>query len=508
MGIRSNVSNFIYAATHANQLIADNQRMRQELAENSSIIEMQTNEIRSMSEANEALSAHSDFWKRNYSQNLSEGFSPEQAKSTYQSICLTVDPEGTLLFTEAQKMWGDFNYEYFDIQDMEQAGADVDGHQMMEDFKYYLDKAYPHFRDQEDALYTNVLVKLGVLDASAYRDISPEPLPTVTPDQIAAPEMAKKLYETTAVRLDPQGFRLFHTAEDILGKLDTSGWPYETAMGQFEKANGRYLMKYLLVDKANQLGEANAIQNRWAVVPGSHCERCTNFSINKTTPEYQAFEQALYRQTCENLGLVEPQAAQPGVEVSGHTIYDVTAQFYARDSLSRELGIRAHEREVGVDLSYQNRIVPATYTDEEIQKMIDILDRKQDIARVAEHYSHYFDNGGMRDNDIKAIAAQMREYINGGVDPDDAFTRAVNEHENEKLIDQAVHMIRYEVGQGHSASQVRAMLVDPNQCVYGDPLPAEAFDEAYKRFETENANAIAVEPPAPEPVPEPEFELE
>lgn len=150
---------------------------------------------------------------------------------------------------------------------------------------------------------------------------------------------------------------------------------------------------------------------------------------------------------------------------------------------------------------------PSDWVDEAFKRVEADLS-KQDIARVAEHYSHYFDNGGMRDDDIKAIAAQMREYINSGVDPDDAFARATNEHENEKLIDQAVHMIRYEVGQGHSASRVRAMLSDPNQCVYGDPLPAEVFDEAYKRFETENANTIAVEPPAPEPIPEPEFELE
>lgn len=112
MGLISNIRNFFYAATHANELIADNQRMRQELAQNSSIIEMQTNEIQSISEANNAITTRSDFWKRNYKRNLSEGFSPEQAKSTYQSICLTVDPEGTLLFTEAQKMWGDFNYEF------------------------------------------------------------------------------------------------------------------------------------------------------------------------------------------------------------------------------------------------------------------------------------------------------------------------------------------------------------------------------------------------------------
>ena len=150
---------------------------------------------------------------------------------------------------------------------------------------------------------------------------------------------------------------------------------------------------------------------------------------------------------------------------------------------------------------------PSDWVDEAFKRVEDDLS-KQDIARVAEHYSHYFDNGGMRDNDIKAIATQMREYINSGVDPDDAFARATNEHENEKLIDHAVDMIRYEVGQGHSASRVRAMLSDSNQCVYSVPLPAEIFDEAYKRFEAESTNTNVLEPATPEPIPEPEFELE
>lgn len=150
---------------------------------------------------------------------------------------------------------------------------------------------------------------------------------------------------------------------------------------------------------------------------------------------------------------------------------------------------------------------PSDWVDEAFKRVEADLS-KQDIARVTEHYSHYFDNGGMRDNDIKAIAAQMREYLNGGVEPDDAFIRAANAHENEKLIDQALHMIRYEVGQGHSASQVRAMLSDPEQCVYGHPLPAEVFDEAYKRFEAESTNTHVLEPATPEPIPELEFELE
>lgn len=150
---------------------------------------------------------------------------------------------------------------------------------------------------------------------------------------------------------------------------------------------------------------------------------------------------------------------------------------------------------------------PSDWVDEAFKRVEADLS-KQDIARVAEHYSHYFANGGMGDNDIKAIATQMREYINSGVDPDDAFARATNEHENEKLIDHAVDMIRYEVGQGHSASRVRAMLSDPNQCVYSVPLPTEIFDEAYKRFEAESTNTNVLEPATPEPMPELEFELE
>lgn len=110
----------------------------------------------------------------------------------------------------------------------------------------------------------------------------------------------------------------------------------------------------------------------------------------------------------------------------------------------------------------------------------DYADR--DIACVAEYYANFFNNGGMNHDDIKAIASRMREYINSGMEQKDAFSRACKEQEDEVLIKDTVCKIRYLAAQGHSAAQIRRMLVDHEYCIFSCPLPAEIFDEACKRL--------------------------
>lgn len=161
-----------------------------------------------------------------------------------------------------------------------------------------------------------------------------ELLPQITPEDLAIPGKAKELYESVSHRLDPDGFVLFHEAEDILGKLDFSSFAYEDNLGRFEEANGYDLLKYLLVDHCNQLGKANIGCDRWEVVKGTPYEKCINLSIDKTTPEYRQFKETLYRNVCKKLGVLK--------EPSEKTLEEKAPKVSALDAL--EANAREHLR--------------------------------------------------------------------------------------------------------------------------------------------------------------------
>lgn len=122
-------------------------------------------------------------------------------------------------------------------------------------------------------------------------------------EDLTIPGQAKELYEAASHRLDPDGFVLFRSAEDLLGKLDYSVFAYEDTIGTFEEADGYELLKYLLVAHCDQLGESNINCNRWEVVKGTPYEECVCLSIDETTPEYRQFEETLYRNACKKLGV-------------------------------------------------------------------------------------------------------------------------------------------------------------------------------------------------------------
>ncbi len=249
---------------------------------------------------------------------MPDQLSPGQAQSLYERICPALDPEGDKLFEEAKKVWGEFNYEYWlkIDADMDNVFPSADGNIMMDYFRKYLEKVIPNYQERDDVLYTNVLVKLGILAGSYYQEVPPFPLPQMTLQELAVPENARKLYESVSIRLDPMGFKLFHSAEDILGKFDELSFYYECAIGTFEFADGFQLMKYLLVQYDHKLGAANNFvggMSRWTLDPSHSYEICSDFRII-ATPEYQEFEEKLYQNVCKKLGLVAEPAQEPAPE--------------------------------------------------------------------------------------------------------------------------------------------------------------------------------------------------
>ena len=106
---------------------------------------------------------------------------------------------------------------------------------------------------------------------------------------------AKVIYEQLAPELDPGGFKLYFTAQQLTG-FDLYGqFPYEDSRGMFEMMNGHQLMRYLLADQFHAV--------RWEIVPGTCYERAVLQPIDTTSPAYQQFRHRLYETLLQNFHL-------------------------------------------------------------------------------------------------------------------------------------------------------------------------------------------------------------
>ena len=124
-------------------------------------------------------------------------------------------------------------------------------------------------------------------------------------DRNLSVEQKKAFYRAAAPYLDKAGFELFWTAEEILGKFCYSFFAYEDNCHCFDDADGSLLLRYLLVQHGYMLGDANADRNRWE--PAFACyEKCVDFTIDTTTPEYLAFEAELYTRVLERMEILTP----------------------------------------------------------------------------------------------------------------------------------------------------------------------------------------------------------
>ena len=124
--------------------------------------------------------------------------------------------------------------------------------------------------------------------------------------RLSTTEEMKRFYDAVSYGLDPNGFTLHRMAERLAGLDTVSLFPYEDARGMFEAAGGRELLKYLT---AYCFGAVE-----WEIVPGTTYERAALGEVDTSTPEYQRFEEQLYRSVLERMGfdglLVPKQAGQ------------------------------------------------------------------------------------------------------------------------------------------------------------------------------------------------------
>lgn len=118
------------------------------------------------------------------------------------------------------------------------------------------------------------------------------------------------LFHAVAPHLDPEGWDLLQEGEKLLGRFQYSHFAYEDNRGMFEDADGYALLGYLEVSCAWRFGESND-RPRWDFVEGTCYERCTDFSIDETTPEYREYQLQLHKNFLITKGILPQREATP-----------------------------------------------------------------------------------------------------------------------------------------------------------------------------------------------------
>ena len=107
-------------------------------------------------------------------------------------------------------------------------------------------------------------------------------------------EELKRIYEATAPIQDPYGLGLYFSAKTLTGIELSTEFPYEDGQGLFEDAKGPELLRYLT---AARFGAVT-----WEAVPGTDHKKAVLGEVDTATPEYRAFELALYNRKLEWAG--------------------------------------------------------------------------------------------------------------------------------------------------------------------------------------------------------------
>ena len=105
----------------------------------------------------------------------------------------------------------------------------------------------------------------------------------------------QQLYHALAPDLDPEGFRLYRAAQKLTGFQPYEAFPYEDARGMFEALDGHQLMAWL---EADYFGAVS-----WEVVPGTTYERAHLGEVDRNTPAYRRFREAVYTEALRSMGL-------------------------------------------------------------------------------------------------------------------------------------------------------------------------------------------------------------
>ena len=152
-----------------------------------------------------------------------------------------------------------------------------------------------------DATAGKVRVRIRVLDR----------LKSVLMQGLDKAEELKELYERVASQYDPDGFRLYFAAQEIVGiKRLWEEYPYEDACGRFAEADGHELLKYLTAAYFEAVS--------WEIVPGTTYEKAILGKVDTSTPEYIAFEKRLYETVLERMGFREQLPRPSGRAQTDH----------------------------------------------------------------------------------------------------------------------------------------------------------------------------------------------
>lgn len=155
-------------------------------------------------------------------------------------------------------------------------------------------------------------------------------------------ESMLRFYETISPSLDPQGFTLYRTAKKLT-KIDLhSYFAYEDSRGMFEEADGRQLLRWLTAAYFHAVD--------WEIVTGTCYEEAILREVDTSTPEYQAFENKLYRKVLERMGfgdLLTPEETIKSKEIEVTAIEGQTIELKLYSPLYAELFEADPEEEPG-----------------------------------------------------------------------------------------------------------------------------------------------------------------
>jgi hypothetical protein len=123
-------------------------------------------------------------------------------------------------------------------------------------------------------------------------------------DKTPSTAALKAAYDNLLPEMDPYGLYKLKAAEALLGPFNETMFIYETGSFEDETFGAHLQYKALLVQYADKLGQP--YRDRWEVVQcAGGYEKCTDWTIDETTPEFVRFEADLYRLIFENWGCKE-----------------------------------------------------------------------------------------------------------------------------------------------------------------------------------------------------------
>ena len=144
MKIFDKITNFMYGATHVNQLLVEIDAIKKEnnqlKEEREKICAQIGNDLYLSQLENDHLRSDAQKYHAAYKVLCEQGIVPNQAKAIYEAVAPHVDKNGYELFNAAQDVLGTFDFSYFSYEDNRGYFEESGGHFMLR----YLLVQYDH----------------------------------------------------------------------------------------------------------------------------------------------------------------------------------------------------------------------------------------------------------------------------------------------------------------------------------------------------------------------------